>query len=117
MIIFLIAPYVQVLTFIYTVCSFIILGMLYISTSVWSTALNVAIFFAVGGMLLSIIFTVMVLWLENKEIKQLNRNSLFSFWFYLISWIPINIACLVRPIDIWEPIEHTKSVKISQLIK
>lgn len=117
MIIFLIAPYVQVLTFIYTVCSFIILGMLYISTSVWSTALNVAIFFAIGGMILSIIFTVMVLWLENKQIQQLNRNSLFSFWFYLVSWIPINIVCLIKPIDIWEPIEHTKSVKISQLIK
>ena len=117
MLIFLIAPYVQVLTFIYTVCSFIIFGMLYITTSIWSSAMTFAVAFSVGGLITSVLFTVMVLWLEGKRIKQVNHVSIFSFWFYLISWIAINVSCFMKPIDIWEPIEHTKSLKISQLAK
>ncbi|MGL4606142.1 MAG: glycosyltransferase family 2 protein [Eubacteriaceae bacterium] len=117
MLMFLISPFIQVLTCIYTICSFIILGMLFISTSIWSNALTVAILFAVGGGLFSIFFTSFVLWLEGKKVKEVNRISIFSFWFYLASWIPINVLCLIKPIDVWEPIEHTKSIKISQLVK
>jgi len=117
MLIYLIAPFVQVLTFIYTVCSFIILGMLLINSSIWSNALNFALLFTIGGVLFSVLFTAMVLWLEGKKIKQVNHISIFSFWFYLASWIPINVVCFIKPMDIWEPIEHTKSVKISQMVK
>ena len=59
----------------------------------------------------------MVLWLEGKKIRQINNISVFSFWFYLASWIPINVLCFIKPIEIWEPIEHTKSIKISQLVE
>ncbi len=114
---FLVAPFVQVLTFIYTICSFIILIMLFITTSIWSNALTFALLFSIGGLLFSVAFTAMVLWLEGKKIKQVNSLSLFSFWFYLVSWIPINILCFIKPIKIWEPIEHTQSIKISQLVK
>jgi len=117
MIMYLVAPFTQVLTFIYTICSFIILGMLFITTSVWSNALTFAILFSVGGVVFSIIFTVMVLWLEGKKVREINRMSVFSFWFYLASWIPINVLCFLKPIEIWEPIEHTQNIKISQLVK
>lgn len=117
MIMFLISPFMQVLTCMYTICSFIILGMLFISTSIWSDALTVAFLFAIGGVILSVFFTSLVLYLEGKKMRQVNNISIFSFWFYLASWIPINVLCLIKPIDVWEPIEHTKSVKISQLVK
>ncbi|KNZ43067.1 glycosyltransferase family 2 protein [Acetobacterium bakii] len=117
MLMFLVAPFVQVLTCIYTVCSFIILGMLLINTSIWSNALTFSLAFSIGGVLCSVFFTAMVLWLEGKKIKQVNNISMFSFWFYLASWIPINILCFIKPIQIWEPIEHTQSVKISQMVK
>jgi len=58
-----------------------------------------------------------MLWLEGKKIRQINNISVFSFWFYLASWIPINVLCFIKPIEIWEPIEHTKSIKISQLVE
>ncbi|WP_170253911.1 glycosyltransferase family 2 protein [Acetobacterium paludosum] len=117
MIMYLIAPFMQVLTCIYTICSFIILGMLFITTGIWSNALTLAILIAVGGVAFSVIFTVMVLWLEGKKISEVNNISIFSFWFYLMSWIPINILCFLKPIEIWEPIEHTQNIKISQLVK
>ena len=117
MLMFLVSPFMQVLTCIYTICSFIILGMLFITTSVWSNALTFAILFSIGGVLFSVVFTAMVLWLEGKKIRQINNISVFSFWFYLASWIPINVLCFIKPIEIWEPIEHTKSIKISQLVE
>ncbi len=117
MLMFLIAPFIQVLTSIYSISSFIILGMLYVSTNVWSTALNFAIFFSLIGLLFSVVFSVLVLWFENKKVKQVNQRTIFSFWFYLLSWIPINVQCFIKPIDVWEPIEHTKSIKISQLVE
>ncbi|MBC3796726.1 glycosyltransferase [Acetobacterium tundrae] len=117
MIMYLISPFMQVLTCIYTICSFIILGMLFITTGIWSNALTIAILIAVGGVAFSVIFTVMVLWLEGKKISDVNNISIFSFWFYLMSWIPINILCFLKPIEIWEPIEHTQNIKISQLVK
>ncbi len=117
MLMFLIAPFIQVLTAIYTISSFVILGMLYVSTNIWSDALSFAIFFSVFGLLFSVIFSVIVLWLENKKVKQINRRSIFSFWLYLLSWIPINVQCFIKPIEVWEPIEHTKSIKISQLVE
>ncbi|MDI3536829.1 MAG: hypothetical protein PWP16_1493 [Eubacteriaceae bacterium] len=115
MLLFLIAPFIQVLTCIYTISSFIILGMLYISTGIWSDALTFAIFFAICGLVFSVVFSLMVLWMEGKKVKEINRQSIFSFWLYLMSWIPINFLCFIKPIDVWEPIEHTKSIKISQI--
>jgi len=117
MLIFLIAPFIQVLTCIYTICSFVILGMLLINSSIWSDALSFALLFSIGGVILSVGFTAMVLWLEGKQIRKVNNYSLFTFWLYLASWIPINVVSFIQPIEIWEPIEHTKSVKISQLFK
>jgi cellulose synthase/poly-beta-1,6-N-acetylglucosamine synthase-like glycosyltransferase len=117
MIVFLSAPYVQILTFIYSVCSFIILGMLLITTQVWSDALTFAICFSIGGGICSIFFTLLVLFLEEKKIKNLNSASIISFWLYLVSWIPINFECLMSPVEKWEPIEHTKSLDISQMLQ
>jgi len=79
--------------------------------------MNFAVLFTVFGVITSVGFTIMVLWLEGKKIQQLNNISMFSFWFYLVTWIPINVVCFLKPIEIWEPIEHTKIVKISQLLK
>lgn len=57
MILYLSAPLVQVLTAIYSVCSFIILSLLFVNTQVWSDALTFAIIFSVGGIFISFLFT------------------------------------------------------------
>ena len=53
--------------------------------------------------------------LEHHKIKEVAGKAFFSFWFFLFSWIPINVLCFVKPIETWEPIEHTQSLKLSQL--
>ncbi|MEA5074267.1 MAG: glycosyltransferase family 2 protein [Eubacterium aggregans] len=115
MILYLSAPLVQVLTAIYSVCSFIILSLLFVNTQVWSDALTFAIIFSVGGIFISFLFTAMVVKLEHHQLKQVKNYSFFSFWFFFFSWIFINIVCVVKPIETWEPIEHTQSISMSQL--
>lgn len=115
MILYLLAPFMQVLTSIYTICSFVVLTLLLINTQVWSDALTFAILFGIGGVIISFLFTAMVVKLEHHKIKEVAGKAFFSFWFFLFSWIPINILCFVKPIETWEPIEHTQSLKLSQL--
>ncbi len=114
MIIYLSAPIVQVLTAIYTLCSFIILSMLLVNTQVWSDALTFALIFGIG-VVFSFLFTAMVVKLEHHHLKQVKTPSFFTFWFFLFSWIFINIVCFIKPIDTWEPIEHNQSVSLAQL--
>jgi cellulose synthase/poly-beta-1,6-N-acetylglucosamine synthase-like glycosyltransferase len=115
MILYLAAPFVQVATFLYTIFSFVILGMIYVNTQVWSSSLTFAILMLVLGVSTSILFSVMVVKLEGHQLKQVNLRSFFSFWFFLFSWIFINVLCFYRPIKTWEPIEHTQGVKLSQI--
>lgn len=115
MILYLMAPFMQVLTSIYTLASFIILSLLFINTQVWSDALTFAIVFGLGGIIVSFLFTAMVVKLEHHKLREVASKAFFSFWFFLFSWIPINVLCFFKPITTWEPIEHTQSIKLSQL--
>ena len=115
MIIYLSAPFVQVLTAMYSACSFVILSLLYVNTQVLSDALLFALFFSIGGVLTSFVFTALVVRLERHKLKQVKGASFFSFWFFLFSWVFINIVCFIKPIDKWEPILHTNGVNFSQL--
>lgn len=115
MILYLVAPFMQVMTSLYSICSFTILSLLLINTQVWSDALSFAILFGVGGIAVSFFFTALVVKLEHHKLREVAIKSFFSFWFFLFSWIPINVLCFVKPIETWEPIEHTQSLKLSQL--
>ena len=115
MILYLAAPLIQVLTSLYSVSTFVILSLLFVNTQVWSDALTFACVFSIGGTLLSFGFTAMVVKMEHHKLKQVRRSSYFTFWFFLLSWVFINVVCFVKPIKSWEPIEHTKSVNFAQL--
>lgn len=50
--------------------------------------------------------------------KKLHRGiwrGILTFWFFIMSWIPINIICLfVRPTS-WEQIRHERSIRYQDL--
>jgi len=115
MILYLFAPLEQILTALYSVSTFVVLCLLYVNTQVWSDALTFALVFSGGGVLLSFLYTAFVVKLEHHKIKQIKGASFFSFWFFLFSWVFINILCIFKPITTWEPIEHTQSVNLAQL--
>ena len=69
------------------------------------------LFFSLSTAILSA-FAVVVL--EKKLHPAIWKGILF-YWVYLLSWIPINLLCLVKRTTTWEVIPHTRSLSFSRL--
>jgi cellulose synthase/poly-beta-1,6-N-acetylglucosamine synthase-like glycosyltransferase len=52
--------------------------------------------------------------LERKLTRHLIPGILF-FWVFLMSWLPINIICLIRPTTTWSEIRHSRSIRLQDL--
>lgn len=115
MIIYLSAPLMQVLLALYSISTFIVFGLLYVNTQVWSDSLTVAFVLLFGGVIISFLFATMIVKMEHHRIRDISIKSIFSFWFFLFSWIAINAICFYKPIKTWEPIAHTQSMNLSQV--
>ncbi len=55
-----------------------------------------------------------VIVIERKKIGKMLRGIL-AFWFFIVSWLPINILCFIKKQTVWLPIKHTRAVKIDDL--
>lgn len=55
-----------------------------------------------------------VILLEKKKVRKMLKG-IFGFWFFIVSWLPINVACFIRKQTVWLPIRHTRAVKIDDL--
>lgn len=56
-----------------------------------------------------------VVLIERKKISKMLMGTL-AFWFFILSWLPINILCIFKKQIEWAPIEHTRAVKIDELV-
>jgi cellulose synthase/poly-beta-1,6-N-acetylglucosamine synthase-like glycosyltransferase len=51
----------------------------------------------------------------EKKLRRGIWKGILTFWFFIMSWIPINIICLfVRPTS-WEQIRHERSIRYQDL--
>ena len=74
-----------------------------------SIALSVVLSF-----LLSCITSVIVMVLEKKQVCSM-KIGILSYWFFIVSWLPINAVCLFFRTKEWKSISHTRSVSVSEL--
>ena len=52
--------------------------------------------------------------------KKLGRNvwrGILSYWFFIMSWIPINFICLFKRPATWEQIKHERSMRLQDISK
>ena len=115
LIIYLAAPLIQVASAVYAFTS---AALLLYAFSITSFSTDYFLFCSlniVGFIVFSFFFTVLVLLLEKHTPVDVAKSTIFSFWFFLFSWLFINIICLVRPIKTWEPIKHTQSINMAEL--
>ncbi|MDW7656265.1 MAG: glycosyltransferase family 2 protein [Bacillota bacterium] len=63
-----------------------------------------------------IVTTIAVLTvLVEKKLHRGVWRGILTFWFFIMSWIPINIVCLfVRPTS-WEQIRHERNIRYQDL--
>jgi len=56
-----------------------------------------------------------VILIERKKISKMLKG-IVTFWFFILSWLPINIICIFKKQTEWTQIKHTRVVKINELV-
>lgn len=108
-ILFLMAPFMQLIT-TFTFILHILINFIE-TTEIDFVA---KIFFSVLWYLSSIIVSILLIKINNKDIKTYVKGIVLLPLFYF-SWIPINIvACFEKNLK-WEPIKHTKVVSFDNI--
>lgn len=61
--------------------------------------------------LVSTILNIFVIIMLHKKVKDYYK-AIFGFSLFLLSWIPINLICMIHPTKKWEPIKHKRLVEV-----
>ena len=51
---------------------------------------------------------------NGKPVRPMLRAMLW-YWVFIVSWLPINLLCLVKKSTSWEAIPHTRAITLSQM--
>lgn len=110
---FLIAPYMQILSFALMV-ALLIFKMLGIELyDIFSYFFNLGLWCFVISYLICAGFSAIVIkYYSNSVLK--NLHGIFLFSMFIISWIPINIICMFKNNISWTPIEHGQQLSKSK---
>lgn len=65
--------------------------------------------------LITVLGSTAVLLLEGRCVRKMLKGILFT-WFFIISWIPINVICLFRKTRCWHYIDHTRNVSLEDVM-
>jgi len=63
----------------------------------------------------SIILSLIVVVIDKRKIKNVFKG-IFTLSIFMITWIPINVACILKKEFYWEPIKHTRNLDIESVI-
>ena len=63
-----------------------------------------------------VIVAAFVVLAEKKKIKN-TFKGIFTLCLFVLTWIPINIVCLIKRDYVWEPIKHHRNVEIENIIE
>ena len=74
------------------------------------------LFSIILGYIASIFISLFVVIAEKKNIKE-TWKGVFSLSFFMLTWVPINIICLIKKDYVWEKIEHHRTVQIESIVK
>ena len=103
-------PLILVINFINLLLLAILIAIKWIPISFLSI-INVLISSYLTDMLLN---TFMFIY-KKKSLKEAMKGILF-FPLFIITWIPINIICLLKKQTKWEEIKHDKNININEIL-
>lgn len=112
---FFVAPVMQVLYFI-TLLLGITLNVLYINYHLFPQNEIYSKFFmsADYSYFTSVLIAIIVIFVEKKGALKIFKGVI-SYWVFIMSWIPINIVCLLKRNTQWHEIKHTRSLTLIEL--
>ena len=115
MALFFMAPLVQVMSFVVIVL-LMFYSFLDIQVSdVIKYLYDNKIFSIILGYVGSILISLFVVLVEKKKVKK-TLKGILTLSIFMLTWIPINIICLIKRDYVWEPIEHHRTVEIESMV-
>ena len=111
---FYIAPYTQILS-IFSAISIVALNLLYLENNMIEISSIVALLVAtaVVSYAATVFIGIAVLKLEKWNLRK-SLKGIFTFALYLISWLPINVICFIKPDTTWHEIKHNRKIAIDR---
>lgn len=82
------------------------------------TTVQAVWFSAIGSLAATWLFVTAIATLTVILEKKLRRGiwrGILTFWFFIMSWIPINLVCLFARPKSWEQIRHERSIRYQDL--
>ena len=67
------------------------------------------------GYVISILLSLIVVIMDKRKIKNIFKG-IFTISIFMLTWIPINISCILKKEFNWEPIKHTRNIDIESII-
>jgi hypothetical protein len=52
---------------------------------------------------------------DKKKLKNIFKG-MFTLSIFMLTWVPINIVCIIKKDFYWEPIKHTRKLDINSVI-
>ena len=117
MLVYLLAPFLQVLSTIYGVFTIVIYAIISLYQMEMSNSFIFAVGLTVVSLVFSVIYSMFVVKMEHHKVNEVAGSAFFSFWYFIMSWAIINIIVFFKPITTWEPIEHKKGVELADIEK
>lgn len=116
MALFFLAPIVQVVGCI-TIILLIVYNLLNIEVSdIMKVMYDNKVWSVMIGYLISVLIGLSVVLLEKKKVRKTFKGIL-TLAFFMLTWIPINVICMIKREQVWEPIEHNRNVDIDSIIE
>ncbi len=115
MLMFLMAPIVQVISLILFIAliSFKHFGVELFD--LFSYIFASGIVFFVITYLIGVLTNVFVFKINGQKIREV-FSSILLFSVFIATWIPINIICLIKKDITWKPIMHSRNVNVDELL-
>lgn len=73
-------------------------------------------FYFIISYIIAIIVELFVIYYKKKKPSSV-LSGIFLFSIFTVTWIPINIICILKKQTKWEEIKHTRNVKINEIIE
>ncbi len=108
--IFIIAPFIQLLSFALTIELFIFNKIGIELNDVFSYIFNSGMLCFLIFYIIGVILNILILKLYDRTFKD-NILGVLTFTVFILSWIPINIACLFKKDVKWKEIKHDKKLE------
>ena len=115
MLMMFIAPVVQVISLFIVI---MLAGFKYMGIQLmdlFSYIFASGLLFFIVTYLIGVLTNVFIFKFNKQEIHKV-LSSIFLFVVFILSWIPINIVCMIKKDITWKPISHDRNVDMDKLL-